>query len=154
MTTPIPEDSSDTTSDGEDSGPDLPATLRELTRVRREAAGYKSKVESMEAELANRLPADQVANAVAEEQAKIKAQTRAMMVENAALRFRLPDDLAQLLRGETRQELMADAKKLAKYVPLSDDDDRDDDDNFDPRAVAQEMRGKRYQGGNPMGADL
>lgn len=88
----------------------------ELTRVRAEAANYRTRLRENEKKLANAKTPEEVEAALNElKETNAKAE-RDLIVENVALKHKLPEELAEVLRGDTREELEAHAEKLAKFV--------------------------------------
>ncbi|MBB3044896.1 hypothetical protein [Nocardioides soli] len=79
--------------------------------------------------------------------------THALLIENVALKHKLPDELADALKGDTREELDAHAAVLAKFAPQSDEDAYEDDPplegggmrqpTWDPLAEARAARARR-----------
>jgi hypothetical protein len=78
-------------------------------------------------------------------------------VENVALKHGLPDDLTEALKAfnaNTRDELEAHAKVLAKYAPANEEapelrgglDPSTNPEDFDAKAEAQKMRQRRRRG--------
>ena len=104
---------------------DLPDWAREkLTRANSQAANYRTQLRDAEAryrDLEARFEGAKTLdefNAAVKELTEAKEQNAALVRENVAKAHGLPDDLAELLKGETREDLEAHAKKLAKYVPV------------------------------------
>lgn len=122
-------------------GMELPAVLRELRKVRREVAGYNTRAEQLTEQHNGTYTAESFSEALEAERARIVAENSALLAENVATRFGLPDDLADLLRGTTREELTAQARKLARYV--RHEAPEGDDEAFDPEEYAREMRRNR-----------
>ena len=104
---------------------DLPDWAREkLTRANSQAANYRTQLRDAEAryrDLEARFEGAKTLdefNAAVKELTEAKEQNAALVRENVAKAHGLPDDLAELLKGETREDLEAHAKKLAKYAPV------------------------------------
>lgn len=153
------EDNSD--DDGEDQGEDeeskldLDGAKKALTKVRKEAASARTKLRDLEAKLADAKTPEQVEELVSELKAANAAEAHALVVENVALKYKLPDDLAAALKGESREELEVHAKVLSKYVPSTGDGNDPDlgggldptgdaDGAFDPQKAAQAARANRW----------
>jgi hypothetical protein len=139
--TPTPED-------------DLPDWARkELTKVRGEAANYRTRLRDAETKLAEAKTPEEVAAAVADLQTKNAELERNLLVTSVAMKHKLPDDLAALLQGDNEEALTKHAKVLAKYAPAEEDSDPEslsggltpgDGQEFDPVATAREARKRRY----------
>lgn len=124
---------------------ELPEWARkELAKVRDEAAGYRTKLRDAEQQLETRVGELTVAQADLE---------RRVLVEQAARKHALPDDLAALVQGADADAIEAHASTLAKYAagpvesgPLSGGLNPSDSDEggFDPVAVAMAARSSRY----------
>lgn len=151
------DDGEDQGEDGEDeeSKLDLDGAKKALTKVRKEAASARTKLRDLEAKLADAKTPEQVEELVSELKAANAAEAHALVVENVALKYKLPDDLAAALKGESREELEEHAKVLSKYVPSDAggndpdlggglDPSGDADGAFDPVKAAQEARKNRW----------
>ena len=101
----------ETESDSEDELPDW--AREKLTKANSEAARYRTALREAEAKLLEAKTPEEFTAATGELTTAISNLER----ENVALKFALPDDLAELLKGETREELEEHAKKLQKYAP-------------------------------------
>lgn len=131
---------------------DLDGAKNALSKVRKEAASYRTKYRDIEAKLAEAKTPEQVEEIVKQIKADNAAEAQMLVVENVALKYKLPDDLAAALKGETREELEAHAKVLAKYAPTSGDDPdlsgglspSSGDGAFDPVKEAQQALRNRY----------
>lgn len=123
---------------------------KELERVRKEAAGYRTKLRSTEEKLAAAKTPEEFEAArteLANENAKL---ARELLVERVGRD--LPDDLRALLTGNTEDELKAHADVLRKYVPATGQtpppprnlggglDAGKGGDKFDPVAIATAAR--------------
>ncbi|KUN08596.1 hypothetical protein AQI95_09590 [Streptomyces yokosukanensis] len=128
---------------------DLPEWARkELTKVRGEAASYRTRLRDAESKLSEAKSPEEFEAALAEVKAKDAELERSVLVGSVARRFELPDDLASRLRGETPEELESDAKALqmllAPKAPpslgggLNPSDE--DDGEMDPRKLARRTR--------------
>lgn len=133
----------------EDGGLDLPGALKALSKARREVASHKSRFEELSTQLAESYSPERFESELAQARDEMSAQTRTVLAENIALRFNLPDDLADALRGDTREELTAHARRLARYAPYEVEDpdvsggldpSGDGERGFDPVAYARSMR--------------
>lgn len=152
-----PEDDAEEPADedvDDESTLDLTGAKKALSKVRKSEAAMRTRLRDIEAKLADAKTPEQVEELLASVRTENAQESKALLVENVALKFKLPDDLAEALKGETREELEAHAKVLAKYAPSVDDsDDPDlsggldpsgDSGNFDPVKAAREARRTRY----------
>lgn len=144
----------------EEGGDELPDWAREkLTKANAEAANYRTKLREAEKALSEAKTPEQVEEILAgwkaereEQERKDAEEARALLIENIALKFKLPEKLAKRLVGSTREELEADAKELASDYAEDEDDiflegglsprNRDSDPD-DPRALSRKYR-KRH----------
>lgn len=124
--------------------------LVELTRVRGEAANYRTRLREAETRLGTAKTAEEFEAAIAEVKAQNAALEQSIARNQVARKYGLPDDLAARLRGDTTAELDADAKALQRYanpavpVGLSGGlDPADSDDGFDPVTEARKARAAR-----------
>ena len=127
--------------------------LKALGKTRKEAGDWRTKFRDLEKTLADAKTPEQVEEIVATMKTERETAERTLTVENVALKFKLPEDLADALRGDTREELEAHATKLAKYVPEDETDPEDlsgglkpgsSDTGFDAVAEARAARNRRY----------
>jgi len=110
------EPAADAADPDDEHDKELPDWAREkLTRSNAQAAKYRTDLRALEVKFANAKTLDEF-NAAVADMNKIKDENAALMRENVAQLHKLPKDLADLLKGETREELEAHAKALAKYV--------------------------------------
>lgn len=121
---------------------------KQLKRARTEAANYRRQVRDAEERLSSATSPEEF-QAVKDElaQARLELET-----ERIASRHHLPDELRQVLKGSTPDEIEAHAEILAKYVGSGhsgiDPDDvsgglnpsNEDDGITDPRALAAKHR--------------
>ena len=82
----------------------IDAALAELDKARREAAKYRVEKREAKDELTQRISV-------------LENQVREGKRETIAARYNLPAELAARLKGETAEELEADAKTLAVFAP-------------------------------------
>lgn len=141
--------------ENEDQVLDLDGAKKVIDKVRKEAAGSRVKLREVEAKLADAKTPEQVEALLTELKAANAAEAHALVVENVALKFKLPEDLAAALKGDSREELEKHAAVLAKYAPNTgaggDPDLRggldptgDSDAAFDPVALVTSVRKNRY----------
>jgi hypothetical protein len=135
-TTPAPED-------------ELPEWARkELTKVRGEAANYRTKLREAETSLQNAKTPEEFESARTELSKRIAELEHEVVVSKVARKFELPDELVPLLKGADEAALEAVAKTLQKYaVPAAPESlgggltpSDDNDDEMDPRKLARRTR--------------
>jgi hypothetical protein len=145
----------------EEKAGDLPDWAREkLTKANTEAANYRTKLREAEKKLENVKTLEEVDALIADlkaerekESAEEAKEKHALLVENIALKYKLPEKLAKRLVGNTREELEADAKELAadyaqeaREIRLEgglNPRGRGDGDNADPRTLAKQHGSRR-----------
>lgn len=144
-----PEDGAEGESgDGGDSDKGLSHedALEALRKVRRSEAKTRRRLREAEQALQAAKTPEEVEQALAKIREDSAKDARELMLENVALKHGLPEDLAGALKGETREELDAHAKVLAKYVPTAGGDPdvyggldplSDDSDDLDPAKAAR-----------------
>lgn len=91
----------------------LEDAIAEVTKTRGEAANYRTRAQAAEKKLAEAKTLEEVNEIVANMTADRVTAERALLVENVALKYDLPEALAGRLVGATREELEADAQALA-----------------------------------------
>jgi hypothetical protein len=146
-------------ADGDDSTLSHEDALKALEKVRKSEAKYRTRLREAEQKLADAKTPEEVAAAIDQIKAANASDARDLLVENIALRHGLPDDLGAALKsfnGNTREELEAHAKILAKYATVSnppapdelggglDPSDDGDGGTFDPAEAARKARMRRY----------
>jgi hypothetical protein len=132
---------------------ELPDWARsELSRVRSEAASYRTKLREAEAKLEGAKTPEEFEAAVTELKNTNATLERSLTVTKVAAKHQLPSELAELLKGDTEEELAAHAKVLAKFAPATEIDPDDlsggltpggSDAAFDPVAAARKARQRR-----------
>lgn len=134
---------------------ELPEWARtELTRARGDAARYRTALREAEAKLANAKTPEEFEAAVSEFKTRNADLEREVLVSKVARRHELPDELAEVLKGATEEELDEHAKRLKRFtVPATREPadlngglnpGGDDDEPNDPRALARKYgRGRR-----------
>lgn len=125
--------------DDEDSKLDLDGAKKALSKVRQEAAKNRTKLRDLEAKLKDAKTPEQVAEIVSGLTESNAKETRALLVENVALKAGLPDEALDRLKGETREELEADAKALAKLLGTKTKVDPDVDGGLSPSGGEPEV---------------
>jgi len=116
-TNPAPQPATDKSA--EDRIKDMEAALK---KANAEAAKYRKAAEAIEAERkakeeAELTETEKLRKHAAELEAELKAARIATLQRDAAAKHNLPAELAPRLKGETLEELEADAKELAKLLP-------------------------------------
>lgn len=140
-------ESTEDNSDAEDESTTLSPedAVKAVSKLRKENASWRKKFRDLEASMKDANTAEDIEKVKNE----FAAQSRNLLVENVALKYDLPAELAERLSGDTREDLEADAKKLVKFVvketKSADDlsgglDPSSDDGEFDAAAVARELR--------------
>jgi len=128
---------------------ELPEWARkELSKVRAEAANYRTRLRDAEAKLTDAKSPEEFEAALTEVKAQNAALERSILLANVARKFELPDALAARLTGDTVDELEADAKGLQALLgpkapeSLSGglDPSDSDDGELDPRKLARRTR--------------
>jgi len=131
----------------------LPKWARDrLTKANNEAARYRTGLRDAEAKLAGAKTPEQFEAAVAELRDGNARLERELLVERVARKAELPQELAELLQGDTEDALKAHADKLRKFAEpatptpqsLSGGLDPSDEDDFDPVKAAHAARRHRY----------
>jgi hypothetical protein len=128
---------------------ELPEWARkELTKVRGEAANYRTKLREAEASLQNAKTPEEFEAARSELSTRIAELEHQVVVTAVARKYELPDELIPLLKGDSEEALEAVAKTLSKYAVtpapeslgggLTPSDDNDDE--MDPRKLARRTR--------------
>lgn len=131
----------------------LKRTEDELAKVREEAASRRIANRELKQQLANAKTDEDVQAAVSEYEEKVATLERQILVRDVADEFNLPPALRDRLKGETEEELKADAKVLAELVPQQrrdfdedeagggmDPSDRVDDFDEDVRKMVERAR--------------
>lgn len=123
-----------------------------LKKVRGENADWRTKYRDLEKKLENAKTPEEVEAVIGDIKKTNADESRSLLVENVALKHGLPDDLAAALKGDTRDELEAHAKVLAKYAPSAEDEEPEGagglnpsggGDAYDPVEVARKARASR-----------
>lgn len=153
------DNSEDNASDGnedsdEEGGDELPEWARKkMSKANAEAANYRTQLREAQSKLENAKTLEEVDAIINEMKSEREKSERALLVENIALKYKLPEKIAKRLQGATREEIEADAKELAEFAELDAEDlplegglsprNRDTDPS-DPRSLARMYgRGKR-----------
>lgn len=147
---------SSSSSDSESSDDLTGDWKQERTKLRAEAANYRTRLREAERKLADAKTPEEVEAIVNELKETRETESRDLLVENVALKFKLPEKLAARLRGNTREELEADAAELAEFARIEVDDPDDlngglnpkhnrDGDSDDPGKLAAEYSSRGRQ---------
>lgn len=137
---------------------EVPADVlrKKVTDANAEAANYRTKLREAEDKLKNAKTPEEFEAIVKEMTEQREKTEHSLVVENVALKAKLPKDLAELLAensvGKTREQIEAHALVLAKYAPVDEDEEvvpkgglrpQTDEGAFDPKAQWQKNRRKR-----------
>lgn len=142
-----------TDEQGGDDAPEM--TVDDLKKVikslRGENAGWRTQLRDAQAQLKNAKTPEEFAAAIADVESKVAAKDRELVI----VKYKLPDDLAELLpTGLSAEDLEAKAKALAKYAPTSDEEDRElsgglkpgtGEDKLGPRELAKRAQRRNYR---------
>ncbi|WP_405056971.1 hypothetical protein OG474_30055 [Kribbella sp. NBC_01505] len=157
-TTPPPaEDAQGNGSTSTGAQPDPMAELpewakKEIAKLRSENANSRVKAREAETKLSAAKTPEEFEAAVAEVKATNAELERRVLVSEAARKHKLPDELAEVLKGSTVEELEAHAKTLAKFAPAEQSEPEklsgglnptDQDAAFDPVAASRAARKRR-----------
>lgn len=118
-TPPVPEPTGETPAELKARLETMATALREANK---EAASRRKRLDELEAAEKSRADAalsetERTAKEAAELKAKVKDLERREMVRSVADKVGLPPALAARLRGETPEEVEADAKALLELIP-------------------------------------
>lgn len=126
-----PETGAEAPQEGEDKGQEeatqqqeeqskedeLPEWARsELTRARNDAARYRTELRKLQQQTKDAKTPEEFEAAVREYQERIAALESEMLRERIARKYNLPDDLAELLKGDDENAIEEHAKRLQKYA--------------------------------------
>jgi DNA-directed RNA polymerase subunit F len=155
--TPVEQAGSEAkTTEPEESTLSHDDAISALKKTRVEAASYRTKVRELEQKFEGAKTPEEIEALVAEMRSEREVSERTLVVENVALKHKLPDDLTQILTasstGKTREELEAHALILAKYAPTEEEPEPDlsgglrpggSDSSFDPVETSRRARARR-----------
>lgn len=140
----------------EDEEEEVPADVlrANLTKANQEAARYRTRLREVEKALEERKTSEEVEELLNNLRTEREQAERALLIENVALKHNLPNELAELLKGETREALEEHAKVLAKYAPKDEGVPGDldgglnpgnasDDDGLTPRERVRKIKAAR-----------
>ena len=129
---PKDEDPEDPDDDDDDGELDLDGAKKALAKVRKSEAKMRTRLRDIEAKLAEAKTPEQIEELLAGVRSESAAEARDLMVENVALKAGVPEALWDRLKGDTREDLEADAKALAALLPGEPSDDPDLKGGLDP----------------------
>jgi hypothetical protein len=118
------ETAQETTEESTEEGETLSHddALSALKKARKDAGNYRTKLRDLEAQFKDAKTPDEVQAVIDKLNEDNAKEATTLIRENVALKHGLPDDLAALISGSTREEMEASAKVLAKYAPANEDD--------------------------------
>lgn len=128
--------------------------LAEIKRLRNENAARRVSEKELRERLDSAKTPEEVEAAVAEVRKKNEELELQLLRERVARQAQLPEALADRLRGNTEEELRADAAQLAGFAQPVRQEPRDVQGGLDPRnkaeaidpvALAREARERRKQ---------
>lgn len=137
---------------------EIPADVlrKKVTDANAEAANYRTKLRAAEDALKTAKTPEEVAAIVKGLTDERETTEHSLVVENVALKAKLPEDLTALLSdysaGKTREQIEAHALVLAKYAPVTEDEEvtpkgglrpQTDEGVFDPVATVNKNRRRR-----------
>lgn len=148
------DEGSDDQSDEDGEELDLDRAKAKIAKANDEAKNLRSRLRETEEKLKNAKSPEEVDEIVQQMTKDREAAEHALLRENVALKFKLPEKAHKRLAGSTREELEADAKELAELFGTDEDDedvtlegglsprDRGSEDS-DPRSLAQRYGARR-----------
>lgn len=146
---------SDESDEGDDEGDTLSRedALKALTKARKDAGKYRTKLREVESRFKDAKTPEEFQAALDALKSDNEAESLALIRENVQLRYNLPDDVAATLSGNTKDELEAQAKVLARYIVSNEGDpeyqgglepDSSTTDGEDVAATVARVRRNRY----------
>lgn len=113
------EGQADENGSNDDGANDVPAEVlrANLTKANQEAARYRTRLREVEKALEGRKTEEEVQALLDGLTNERETAERSLLIENVALKFNLPEELAVVLQGSTREELETHAQTLAKFAP-------------------------------------
>lgn len=91
-----------------------------LTKANQEAAKFRTRLREVEKALEGRKTDEEIQSLLDNLTHERETAERSLLIENVALKFSLPEELATVLQGGTREELEKHAATLAKFAPQSE----------------------------------
>lgn len=117
-----------------------------LKPTAKKAAEYEAQIKAQkEAEMSE---AEKLKARLAEAETKIREQAQDQMRRDIASRFGIPMELASRLRGETEEEMKADAEKLVKVLPKPQPNPTNPGTNAATSETDAQKRARIYGGGS------
>jgi len=156
--TPVEETPTEETPDEETPAEEIPAEVlrANLTKANQEAAKFRTRLREVEKALEGRKTDEEIQSLLDNLTHERETAERSLLIENVALKFSLPEELASVLQGSTREELETHAATLAKFAPTTGDEQvppgdlngglnpgNDNDDASDPLARVRKIKGYR-----------
>lgn len=99
---------------------------KEVKKLREEAAAKRTNAqqiaqenETLKTQLKEAKTPEEVQSLISEHEKTVNSLRSQMLREKIANTFKLPEDLAELLKGDDEDALKAHAEKLSQYVPKS-----------------------------------
>lgn len=155
--TPTPPEGNE--PEGAEKDAEIPADVlrANLTKANQEAARYRTSLREAEKALEAAKTPEQVEELLNGLRAERETAERSLLIENVALKFSLPEELATVLQGSTREELEKHAATLAKFAPKPEGDEvppgdlngglnpgnNSNDDGLSPRERYRKLKGYR-----------
>lgn len=125
----------DDETDAEDED-DSDLTVSDYRSIVKQLRSENAKHRKSKKELVQKLESAKTDDDIAKAVNEAKAETRQLLVENVALKHNLPGELAEVLKGDTRDELEEHAKRLSKFVQTSSGSDPNLEGGLDPTSDA------------------
>jgi hypothetical protein len=116
------EEESEETEEEHPEG-DVPDWVKEkISKVNNEAKSLRDRLRETEDKLKDAKTPEEV-EAIVKQMTKDREDSeRALLIENVALKYKLPEQIQKRLTGTTREELEADAKELADLFGTEDEE--------------------------------
>jgi len=156
--TPVEETPTEETPDEETPAEEIPAEVlrANLTKANQEAAKFRTRLREVEKALEGRKTDEEIQSLLDNLTHERETAERSLLIENVALKFSLPEELASVLQGSTREELEKHAATLAKFAPTSEQvppgdlngglnpgNDSGNDDGLSPLDRVRKIKGYR-----------
>lgn len=122
-----------------------------LAKARTNAASYRTRLRAVEEQLTGMKSEEDIETLLSDIRGEREEAERALTRENVALKFGLPEELAEVLQGKSREEMEAHAKKLQQFAPAPVqgegrgglDPTNNDQEAFDPEATYKAIKESR-----------
>lgn len=145
------DESTEETEDEESDEVPADVLRKKLTKANADAANWRTKFRELEAKFTDAKTPEEFTAAVAELTKANAELARERDVAKVARKYKLPDELAEVVQGSTPEEMDAHAKKLARFAgkPAPESlggglDPDEDQSEFDPVAVVKRNRSTRF----------